>query len=142
MNYNKRWIVLNIFNIYFEGKCLKKNWTNKHFSKLNTKLHTTDALIALLSKNRFCFFFLIFWHAKITPFFRMWSYCHWFFTYLFLNALRFSNLICQAKSLIWTKVSGLSSSKLLSILALLRSILRIPISLQESLIIRHYQNLH
>ena len=48
----------------------------------------------------------------------------------FLRALRFSNLICQAKSLIRVIVSGLSSSKLLSRLILLRSILRITISLQ------------
>ena len=33
---------------------------------LNTsELYTTGALKALLRKNRFCFFFLIFWHAKI-----------------------------------------------------------------------------
>ena len=48
-----------------------------------------------------------------------------------LSYLRFLELICQAKSLVRIIVSGLlSSSKLSSRLILLRSILRIPISLQ------------
>ena len=47
----------------------------------------------------------------------------------FLSALPFSNLACQAKSLIRTMVSGSSSWKLLSRLILLISILRIPVSL-------------
>ena len=48
----------------------------------------------------------------------------------FLSALRFPNIVCQAKSLIRTMVSRSSSSwKLLSRLMLLISILRIPVSL-------------
>ena len=41
-----------------------------------SKLYTTDALKALHSKNLFCFFFLIFWHAKILPSSRMPCYKH------------------------------------------------------------------
>ena len=48
----------------------------------------------------------------------------------FLSALRFSNLICHAKCLPRTIVSGSSLSKLSSRLLWLRSILTTPISLQ------------
>ena len=50
----------------------------------------------------------------------------------FLIALRLSNLKYQAKSAIRIMVSGSSSSKLLSILIFLKSILRIPSSSQEN----------
>ena len=51
--------------------------------------------------------------------------------HFFLSSLRFSNLICQAKILMRIILSRPSSSKLLKLI-LLRSILRIPISLQEN----------
>ena len=49
---------------------------------------------------------------------------------LFLIALRYSNLICQTKILIRIIVLGSFSSKSLSRLILLRSILRMPVSLR------------
>ena len=56
------------------------------------------ALLQSLSKNRWYFFFLIFWHAKNPPSFGMQCYWHYLFTYLFLSALRFSKLICLTKN--------------------------------------------
>ena len=73
---------------------------------------------------------LAFWHAKVPPSIGMPRYWHQFFIYFYLSSLRFSSLICQAKILIRIIVSGSSSSKLLSRLILLRSISRIPVSLQ------------
>ena len=58
----------------------------------------------LISKNGIYFFFLIFWHAPITPSFRMLCYRYSFFALL--------ALLRQAKSLTWIIVSVLSSSKL------------------------------
>ena len=57
---------------------------------------------------------------------------------IFLSYLHFSNLICQAENLIRIIVSGSSSSKLLSRLTFLRSILRI----HHYKKIQHYRNLH
>ena len=59
----------------------------------------------------------------------------------FSSSLHFSNLICQVKSLIRIIVSGSTPSKLLSRLILLKSILRIPISLQENTTLPESKNL-
>ena len=70
--------------------------------------------------------FFIFWHAKIPSSFKMPRYWYEFLTYLFLSALRFSNLICQAKNLPRITISGSSSSKWLPGFILIRSTLRVP----------------
>ena len=49
-------------------------------------------------------------YTRFNHFSRMPRYRHQFFTYLFLSALCFQNLICHAKSLIRIIASGLSSS--------------------------------
>ena len=49
-----------LYPVFFLTKCLG-----------TSKLYTTDVLKALLSKNWFYFFFLIFWYSKIPPSFRM-----------------------------------------------------------------------
>ena len=54
---------------------------------------------------------------------------------LFLNALLFKNFLCQAESMIRILVSGSYSSRLLSRLILLRFTLRIPILLQQNVIL-------
>ena len=51
------------------------------------------------SRNWFYFFFPIFWHAKIQPYFRMSCYRLQFFANFFSSALYFSNLLSQNKSL-------------------------------------------
>ena len=59
-------IFTNIFELYSVfRKCFN-----------TSKLYATDALKALLSKNRFCFFFLILRYEKIQPFSRMPRYWH------------------------------------------------------------------
>ena len=101
-NYNKSSCIIfctnflkKLSNIYFGTNVPKKSdkkkiwtiskWLNIHkdFKWQNTiKLYT---LKALLSKNWFYFFFLIFCHAKIPPYFRMPRYWHpkIFFTIIF-----------------------------------------------------------
>ena len=92
----------------------------------------TDTFTTVI-KNRFYFFFLIFRHTKLAPSSRMPRYWQLILNLtLFLSALRFSNLIDEAKGLISIIVSGSSPWKLLSRLILLRSILRISILLQEN----------
>ena len=60
--YQNDLIFTKILDLYEMAKCLN-----------TVKLYT---LKALLSKNRFYFFFLIFCHAKILPSFRMLCYWH------------------------------------------------------------------
>ena len=132
--------MLNYFkyfsNIYFEIFCpkiqIRKTISSFHASKCSNTLKLST-LKALLSKNQFYLFFLIFQYTKIPPFFRMPRQEHEFFSYLFLIAFRFQNLTCQVKSLIRTIVSESSLSQLSSRLILLRSILRIHISLHKNM---------
>ena len=124
-----RFYLLNCFK-YFEIYIFKKNQTKKIelyqndliFTKMcvlyqvtkrlgihkrfqvlrcaNTlKLYTSKK--TLLSKNRFCFFLLIFWYSKNPPSFRMPRLWHWVFIYNFSSDLSISNLICLTKKLSW-----------------------------------------
>ena len=86
-----------------------------------SKLYTTDALKALLSKNKFYFFFLIFWREKLPPSLLIFNF----------TTLSFSNLLCEAKNLIRIIISGSFSSKFLSRLILSIFTVRIPILLQQ-----------
>ena len=61
--------------------------------------HIVDYRCTLLQPLSKSFFFLIFWHAKIPPSFRMPRF--WYSSLIvFLGALRFSNLICLTKKAI------------------------------------------
>ena len=56
-------------NIKKDKKTISSLFVTKYSN--TSKFYTTDALKALLSKYRSYFFFLIFWHKKIPPSFRM-----------------------------------------------------------------------
>ena len=110
-----------IYNLM--GKCHKNfelyqvfihNFLWQNVSILTSILYTWKTL---LSKNWFYFFFLIIWHAKIQPSFRIARYWHWFFTYLFFKCFVFFKFnmldkkavpirlkiktICLTKNLFW-----------------------------------------
>ena len=120
--------MLNCFK-YFLIYILQQNvtkWERKNYIK--SKCPNTPILYTLkelLSKNWFCIFFLIFWHKKIPSSFRMPRY-HLSFSWVFC-VFQISYTMYSIRI-----VSGSSSSKLLSRLILLKSILRIPISLQAN----------
>ena len=72
--------VFKYFLRYILTENVSKNFKLYQVSKC-PNISILQILKTLLSKNRFYFFFLIFWHAKIPPSFRMPHYWNWFLTY-------------------------------------------------------------
>ena len=72
--------VSKYFLRYILTENVSKNFKLYQVSKC-PNISILQILKTLLSKNRFYFFFLIFWHAKIPPSFRMPHYWNWFLTY-------------------------------------------------------------
>ena len=92
-------------------------------------------LKALLLKNLFYFFFLIFWLAKFHHLLR----CHGIDINSSQSPLCFLNLLCQAKSVTRIIASGSFSSQLLLRLMLLRFTRRIQFHYNK---MWHHQNSH
>ena len=62
---------------YIKSLCVKMTRYSQRFLNY-IKSQIAYTLKALLSKNWFCYFFLVFWHAKIPPAFKMTHYWDYF----------------------------------------------------------------
>ena len=135
---------INIYQIYKLYQIVMLNWL-KYFDKkkitqfsvpkcFNTPiLYTNDAHFYNFSIKRGSISFSHLLTCKSPTIFKDATLLALILHLSFLSALRISNLISQAKSLIIVIVSGWSSSELVpSRLILLRSILKIPISVAEN----------
>ena len=90
-----KWLCQNnlIFTKIIELYQVSK-WFSHRYSKRFQVLKCSSTLKlyklkALLSKNRFYFFFLMFWHATTSPSFRIPRYWNYIFTYRFLKFFSF-----------------------------------------------------
>ena len=83
-------IFTKIFELYQVPKCLDihKGFWNITSGKMSQYSQIVYTLNTLLSKSRLSFFFIIFWHAKIPPSFRMPRY--WHFHLSFFKRFTFS----------------------------------------------------
>ena len=102
-------IVLNISKNIFWYKCIKiRKGKNLNYSQrfLNYSQRFQYSQIVYIKKHYSVkldsiSFFLILWHAKVPPPIGMPRYWNRFFIFFFLSSLRFSNLICLTKKVLW-----------------------------------------